>query len=366
MYFVSFLKQLKAANAVKVARKHIQKAAQKHIKGHQRQPSLDFSVQSSEDGRALYFRKDVDSMSQDSRNGEMSFLLPGPAARAAIHKGAMSEPVRRAHRVRIHEPPEPRRGILSRMSSTDSHHMVTAPCVIAENFDLETSSQASCPNSPTPDRQNPIQEELENESNCAEQQTVHASEPRQPGLSEGLPAEPETDKETRQPAETQPDPDPDPDPEPVEECLLYPPAKFFPVIPPSSPMRVRRTLEAPATPRPSTPIRTQARSRSCPRKQTTSPHTPMAGRKSAFHSRAQSHGSHSNQVRPIPNGLCLSDSTSSSDTSTDSLEVTASGGPAETEQCEGTLQRELRALFDQKMREIRCKSPLFLDGELYL
>ncbi|XP_044205894.1 1-phosphatidylinositol 4,5-bisphosphate phosphodiesterase eta-2 isoform X2 [Thunnus albacares] len=359
--------KIKATNAVKVARKHIQKAAQKHIKGHQRHPSVDFSVQSSEDGRNLYFRKDLDSISQDSRNGEMSFLVQGPAAKAAIHKLAMSEPVKRAHRVKIHEPPETRRGIFSRMSSTDSHHVVVAPRVIADSFDLETSSQASCPDSPAPDSQNPIQAELENEPkspqiNCAEQQTVQKIEPEQPEPYEELPTETEPDKETTpepdQPTETDSVPEP--------QSVPQPQAKSSPLIPPSSPARVRRTLEAPATPRPSTPIRTKARSRSCPRKPTTSPHTPMVNRKLASQwqaQRAQSYGSYSKQVRPIPNGLCLSDSTSSSDGSTDSLEFVPSCVPAGTEHREGTLQREMKALFDQKMREIRCKSPLFLDDQ---
>ncbi|XP_035517636.1 1-phosphatidylinositol 4,5-bisphosphate phosphodiesterase eta-2 [Morone saxatilis] len=365
----------KPTNAVQAARKHIQKAAQKHMKGHQRQPSLDFSVLSSEDGRALHFRKDLDAISQDSRNWEMSPLAQGPAAKAAIHKGAMSEPVKRAHRVKIHEPPETRRGIFSRMSSTDSHHMGAAPCAKADSFDLETSPQASCPNGPAPDSQNPIQEELENEpdespeSNCSEQETVQTFEPKQPEQSEELPKEPQPDNnvaiEPEQPPETQSQTDSLPQPQPVPQPLLQPEAKSYPLIPPSSPARVRRTLEAPATPRPSTPIRTKVRSRSCPRKQTTSTQTPMVNRKPALHwqiQRAQNCGSYGSQVRPIPNGLCLSDSTSnSSDGSTDSLEFVASCVPAGAEQREGTLQREMKALFDQRMREIRCKSPLFLD-----
>lgn len=348
------------------------------MKGHQRQPSLDFSVLSSEDGRALYFRKDLDTLSQDSRNGEMFLLAQGPAAKAAIHKGAMSEPVRRAHRVKIHEPPETRRGIFSRMSSTDSHHTGAAPYVKADSFDLETSPQASCPSGPALDSQNSIQEELENEpdespeSNCAEQETAQTFEPQQPEQSEESPTEPQPDKdiatEPEKPPETQSQTNSLPQPQPVPQPLPQPEAKSSPLIPPSSPARVRRTLEAPATPRPSTPIRTKARSRSCPRKQTTSPQTPMVNRKPALHwqtQRAQNFSSYSRQVRPIPNGLCLSDSTSSSSDSgsTDSQEFVPSCVPEGAEQHEGTLQREMKALFDQRMREIRCKSPLFLNGE---
>uniref|UniRef100_A0A671WEJ7 Phosphoinositide phospholipase C n=1 Tax=Sparus aurata TaxID=8175 RepID=A0A671WEJ7_SPAAU len=140
-------------------------------------------------------------------------------------------------------------------------------------------------------------------------------------------------------------------------------AKSSPLIPPSSPPRVRRTLQAPASPRPSTPMRTKARSRSCPRKQITSPETPMVNRKPVFRRQTQNYGSYRGQMRPIPNGLCLSDSTSSSSvSSTDSLEFVPSCVAGGEEQREGTLQREMKALFDQKIREIRCKSPLFLNG----
>lgn len=344
------------------------------MKGPQRQPSLDFSVQSSEDGRALLFRKDLDTISQDSRNGEMFPLVQGPvAAKAAIHKGAMSEPVRRAHRVKIHEPPETKRGIFSRMSSTDSNHRGTAPCARADSFDLETSPQASCPDGLAPE--NPIPEELENEtdespeSTCAGQEKVQTSKPQQPEESEELPTEPEPDKviaiEPEQPTQTQSLTDSVP--QPWLQHLLQHEAISSPLISPPSPARVRRTLEASATPRPSTPIRTKARSRSCPRKPTTSPQTPMVNRKPAFHwqtQQAQKYKSYSSQVRPIPNGLCLSDRTSSSsDGSTDSLEFVPSCVSSGAEQREGTLQREMKALFDQRMREIHCKSPLFLNGE---
>ncbi|XP_039652214.1 1-phosphatidylinositol 4,5-bisphosphate phosphodiesterase eta-2 [Perca fluviatilis] len=370
--------KIKPTNAVQAARKHIKKAAQKHMKGPQRQTSLDFSVQSSEDGRALYFRKDLDTISQDSRNGEMFPLVHGPAAaKAAIHKGAMSEPVRRAHRVKIHEPPETRRGIFSRMSSTDSHHRGTAPCARADSFDLETSPQASCPDGLAPDSQNPIPEELENEtdespeSTCAGQEKVQTSEPQQHEESEELPTEPEPDKviaiEPEQPTQTQSLTDSVPQPWfwPVPQHPLQHEAISSSLISPPSPARIRRTLEASATPRLSTPIRTKARSRSCPRKPTTSPQTPMVNRKPAFHwqtQQAQKYNSYSSQARPIPNGLCLSDRTSSSsDGSTDSLEFVPSCVPSGAEQREGTLQREMKALFDQRMREIHCKSPLFLN-----
>ncbi|XP_028301914.1 1-phosphatidylinositol 4,5-bisphosphate phosphodiesterase eta-2 [Gouania willdenowi] len=351
--------KIKPANAVQAARKQFQKAAQKHMKGGpQRQPSLDSSVQSSEDGRALYFRMDLDNLSQDSKNGDLSFLLQGPPAKAAIHKAALSEPLRRAHRVKIHEPSEPRRGIFRRMSSIDSHQSGAAPCVRAESFDLETSSQRSWPDASALDSQNPIiQEELESDN--AEQQTSHTFEQEQQKRSESLPIESDSKVANR----------PGCQPETPAELFPQPPtlqqseAITLPLIPPRSPARVRRTLEAPASTQPSTPIRKNTRSRSCPRKQSSS-ETPMVNRKSALNWQTQNtqrYGSYNDKFTPIPNGLCLSDNTSNSsgDGSTDSLEFVPSRVPACADQHEGTLQREMKALFDYKMREIRCKSPLF-------
>lgn len=325
------------------------------MKGPQKQPSLDFSVLSSEDGRGVGFRKDLDTMSQDSRNGEMF----GPAAKAAVHKGAMSEPVRRAHRVKIHEPPEIRRGIFSRMSSTDSHHMGSSPCMKEDSFDCDSPPQTSGINGPAPGSQNPIQEEFENEQNesalstCAEQRTAQTREAEQPGEHQELSGEP--DGSTQPEPRTDPAPQPEPEPRPQHQPEASSPA----LVPPSSPARVRRTLEAPVHPLPSTPVR----SHTCPRKQTTAAQTPTVLRKHASRLRTQGlvhEGGSGSQMRPIPNGLCLSDSTSSgSDVSTDSQEFAPSRGPDGAEQREGTLQREMKALFDQRMREIRCKSPLF-------
>lgn len=343
---------MKPGNAVQAARKHIQKAAQKHMKGHQKQPSLDFSVLSSEDGRGVGFRKDLDTMSQDSRNGELFW----PAAKAAVHKGAMSEPVKRAHRVKIHEPPETRRGIFSRMSSTDSHHMGSSPSVKEDSFDLESPPPTCGINGPAPGSQNPIQEEFENEQNesalltCAEQETGQAREPEQPGQHQELSEEPDgsTQPETQTEAITKAEPHPH----------LQPEADSPALIPPASPARVRRTLETP-----STPVPTKVRSHTCPRKQAATAQMPTVLRKhpSLLQTQGLRHaGSPGRQMKPFPNGLCLSDSTSSSsEGSTDSLELAPYSGAVGAEQREGTLQREMKALFDQRMREIRCKSPLF-------
>lgn len=374
-FFLFYQTQLRPANAVHVARKHIQKAAQKHLKGSQRQPSLDSSVLSSEDGRGPYFPKDLDAMSQDSKSGDVSLWAQGAAAKAAILKGAMSEPVRRAHRVKIHEPPETRRGIFSRMSSMDSHHVTAAPCATADLHDFDTFPQASClVDGLVPGSQNPIQEELEVELDDsavihgAERETGQTFEPASPEQSEGLAKEPQQNKEVASEVEPEPDTESHPQPRlpPRPQPLLA--AKLLPLIPPPSPARVRRTLEAPPSPLPSTPVRTKPRSHSCPLRPTASAQTPAVSRKSVVHweaQRAQTSGRYGSLVKAIPNGLCMPDSTSSSssDISTDSLELMPRHCTAAADQREGTLQREMKAMFDQRMREIRCKSPLFFDDE---
>uniref|UniRef100_H2UH10 Phosphoinositide phospholipase C n=1 Tax=Takifugu rubripes TaxID=31033 RepID=H2UH10_TAKRU len=238
------------------------------------------------------------------------------------------------------------RGIFSRMSSTDSHHMGSSPSMKDDSFDFDSPPQTSCINVPAPGSQNAIQEEFENEHNdsasltCAEQETDRTHEPERP---EQCQEEPQM-RATQPEVET----DPVPQPQPVPHPQIQPEDKSPPLIPPSSPARVRRTLGTPVHPLPSTPVRTKVRSHSCPRKQTSIAQTPTALRR-----------------HPIPNGLCLSDSTSSSsNVSTDSQEFAPSSGQDGAEQREGTLQREMKALFDQRLREIRCKSPLFfLNGE---
>uniref|UniRef100_H2LG24 Phosphoinositide phospholipase C n=1 Tax=Oryzias latipes TaxID=8090 RepID=H2LG24_ORYLA len=253
-------------------------------------------------------------------------------------------------------------GLLCRMSTADSQHSGIAPCVKEESFDLCPSSEPPYPESSAISQNQISQTELP-PSNCTEE---HREGPFQTELSEHCEeSAPEEDafKESEQPPESQSPADPvfhfQSNPEPK--------ASSSPLIPPSSPARVRRTLEPPtSTPR-TKPARPKVRSQSCPRKQTTSPQTPAVKHRTAFQwqtQKALNCASYDSQVRRIPNGLHLSDSTSSSSGgSTDSLELVASFLPARTEQQEGTLQREMKALFDQKMREIRCKSPLFQDDE---
>lgn len=344
--------KVKPTNAVHAARKHIQKAAQKHMKGQPRQASLDFSIQSSDDGRPV-FRRELDSMSQDSKNGDIFYpFIPGPAAMGSLHKGAMSEPVRRAHRVKIQEPPKkPKRGILTRMASIESPPLTPAPFVSPDSFDILSQDYFEC--TTAPEKPCLVQEELQPASLPdfveEDEEGIQTDEFEQPELLEELPQEPKTNNKTDVHANS--------NSEPMQQSL--PRHISRPLIPPPSPPRIRRNLETPTAPRPSSPMRVKHRSQSCPPK---SSKTPMVTRKIDLQCQKRLEN-FSGQVRPIPNGVCLSESSSISSSSTDSLEFVACGVPTNAGQDDGTLQREMKALFEQKMTEIRCKSPLFFEDE---
>ncbi|KAJ3602508.1 hypothetical protein NHX12_030262 [Muraenolepis orangiensis] len=357
------------SNAVQAAKKHLKNAAKKHIKGHHKQPAADGWVMSSEDVRPHH----SDSYSQDGQQADPSPGGWGPAAKAAIHKGAMSEPVKRAHRAQVQEPPEDRRGIFSRMSSTVSSSGVIAACVRPDHSDLE-----SLPQTPRPDHadlvtQGPPRaaEDRPDQIWVPHQNRVETPAPtgsgEGPDVGDNIPIAPQLAPETQFSSVVFSQPQQHPEHPLPFEPLAAPAFTLPSPIPPPSPARVRRTLEAPTKGRPSSPTRTKTRSQSCPRRRTTSPHTPAVNRKPAAHWQeppAEKYGSWGHQVKPIPNGLCLSDSASSSDASIDSLELVPSCVPAGRDQREGTLQREMNALFDHKMREIRCKSPILFSDEL--
>ncbi|CAB1314677.1 unnamed protein product [Coregonus sp. 'balchen'] len=398
--------KVKPSNAVKG---FLKKATKKGSAKEPKTVSMHLSTYSSEDVRQRY-RKDLDSYSQESSGNGSMLLTP---AGIDYHRGTQSEPLKRAHRVQILEeeiqgasPKEEkkkegkrkegkRKGILVRMSSTISNSGASIPCITATSPDLEDVFQSSQPQSPEPESQmqsfQAAWPDLEDQV-----QSFHAHWPGQdnPGQSfepewpdppeiEDIAGEPLTKLNSKHAPQTvsehlnQPQPQLHPQAQPQSLPQTQAQAQAQPqsdpeVIlrirhPPSSPVRVRRTLETPASQLPSNTSRTKARSRSVPRKQHASPITPVVNRRAAVHWQPQTpsppppqnHCSYGH--KPIPNGLYLSDSDSSSGGSIDSLslELLPSRVPVGGQREVGTLQREMNALFDQKMKEIRCKSPLF-------
>uniref|UniRef100_A0A672T0A2 Phosphoinositide phospholipase C n=1 Tax=Sinocyclocheilus grahami TaxID=75366 RepID=A0A672T0A2_SINGR len=109
------------------------------------------------------------------------------------------------------------------------------------------------------------------------------------------------------------------------------------------------------------------RSQSVPRRHPPSPpNTPHHIRKDFLNQHPLPQCSYSAPKNYLYNNHSLAESESSSLSSLDSLDLSTlpSRFPDNQQQTMGTLQREMNALFEQKMREIRCHSPLFLRGKL--
>lgn len=112
------------------------------------------------------------------------------------------------------------------------------------------------------------------------------------------------------------------------------------------------------------------RSQSVPRRRPPSPpNTPFNIKKDFFHqfSLPQKLGSCSyvTQKNSFAYDNNLAESELSSPSSLDSLDLSTlpSRFPDNQQLTMGTLQREMNALFEQKMHEIRCHSPLFFSGK---
>uniref|UniRef100_A0A671TEZ3 Phosphoinositide phospholipase C n=1 Tax=Sinocyclocheilus anshuiensis TaxID=1608454 RepID=A0A671TEZ3_9TELE len=95
------------------------------------------------------------------------------------------------------------------------------------------------------------------------------------------------------------------------------------------------------------------------------PNTPHHIRKDFLNQHPLPQCSYSAPKNSLYNNHNLAESESSSLSSLDSLDLSTlqSRFPDNQQQTMGTLQREMNALFEQKMREIRCHSPLFLRGK---
>ncbi|TRY66567.1 hypothetical protein DNTS_015935 [Danionella cerebrum] len=108
------------------------------------------------------------------------------------------------------------------------------------------------------------------------------------------------------------------------------------------------------------------RSQSVPRRRPPSPlNTPGPVRKDCLNQFPLPQNSNAAQNNLVPYNHSIAESETSSLSSLDSLDLSTlpSRFPSNQQQTMGTLQRELNALFEQKIQEIRCHSPLFFRGK---
>ncbi|KAL0181128.1 hypothetical protein M9458_023534, partial [Cirrhinus mrigala] len=134
--------------------------------------------------------------------------------------------------------------------------------------------------------------------------------------------------------------------------------QWQPLSIPATPALSRRRNDPDTPPSKDSPFKGR-RSQSVPRRRPPSPpNTPHHVRKDFLNHCSAPKNS-------VPNNHNLAESESSSLSSLDSLDLSTlpSRFPDNQQQTMGTLQREMNALFEQKMREIRCHSPLFSRGK---
>nr|XP_015192636.1 PREDICTED: 1-phosphatidylinositol 4,5-bisphosphate phosphodiesterase eta-2 isoform X7 [Lepisosteus oculatus] len=250
---------------------------------------------------------------QDGTNGELhpegvkgkASSQEGRGKDLPRHRGALSEPLRRANRVRVQDPLDKKQGVFARVAMNGSGRVGMATncikCVIGSK-----------------------------ESPSMEKKFKSQS-------AEARREEPPIERERQTPVRTQPQARPKPRPD------------------------ARQALEVHGYPHSTDASARNARSCSVPRRRATSP----AGR--ALESKAKlrwqcppqpNYGSTVNLVKAASNDHSLSDTDSSSLDSLGSPEVPIRKLD-NRRRAVGTLQREMNALFVQKMEEIRSKSPIF-------
>ncbi|XP_066547482.1 protein TonB-like, partial [Amia ocellicauda] len=244
------------------------------------------------------------------------------------HRGALSEPLRRANRVRLNDPLDEKQGVFARVAINGSGRVGVATncmkCVIGskESPDLEKKF-----------------------TSCLEDPEFEEVQPPQP------------ERPPPPPRRAQPVPEPQPEPLPQPQPQPQPRPQSRPCA--------RQTLEVHGSNYIADPSARNARSCSVPRKRNTSPAGHALDSKARLRWQGSSHpnyGSTVNLMKAASNGHSLSDSDSSSLDSLGSPELPPRV-PDNRRRAVGTLQREMNALFVQKLEEIRSKSPMFFTGK---
>ncbi|XP_028855037.1 1-phosphatidylinositol 4,5-bisphosphate phosphodiesterase eta-2 [Denticeps clupeoides] len=136
---------------------------------------------------------------------------------------------------------------------------------------------------------------------------------------------------------------------------------FMPI--PSTPAKPRRNMINQRGTQPYSDS-SDRRSKSVPRRHPPSPGSPFPSTRTHVNWQnpvCQNDGGYGTNPGHLPNSESSNDSLESLD-----LESLPSRVPVHRHQDTGTLQREMNALFEQKIREIRCKSPLFFSDRATL
>ncbi|XP_073765158.1 1-phosphatidylinositol 4,5-bisphosphate phosphodiesterase eta-2a isoform X10 [Danio rerio] len=273
----------------------------------------------------------------DDRKGKSSFVHPEPHAHR--NRGVMSEPLKRANKLRLQDPLDEKPGVFAR---------------VAINSTGKIGMTSNCIKCVIGTKESPILDRKITQTSTPPLRPQRVS--RSPTTSRQVQPEPILKPQ----ALAQPDLKSKPEP----QILLKP------VPLPRSRAKARQTLAAQPLPPPENLNTRNARSCSVPRRLFQSPSTPpppVPDTKTSLFQQCPAppnYGSNCNMTRPVNEVARLSDSDSSSCDSLASLDlptVFPSRGMENRKRAAGTLQREMNALFAQKMEEIRSKSPLFFD-----
>lgn len=283
----------------------------------------------------------------DDSKGKSTFFYPEPRATPYRNRGTVSEPLKRANKLRLQDPLDEKPGVFARVAINSSGRVGMSSncikCVIGskESPDLDrkdTGTFIQC--------------------NPAPLRPERAS--RSPTASRQVQPEPILKPQALAQTDSKPKSDPQALPKPIPL--------------PRSRAKVRQTLATqPLHPTEDLTVR-NARSCSVPRRLLHSPSTPpppIPDSKTSLCRQCPAptnYGSNCNETRSVNDIKRFSDSDSSSCDSLASLDLPTIFPPRGMEnrkRAAGTLQREMNALFAQKMEEIRSKSPLFFAGKVY-
>ncbi|XP_016150453.1 1-phosphatidylinositol 4,5-bisphosphate phosphodiesterase eta-2-like isoform X4 [Sinocyclocheilus grahami] len=273
----------------------------------------------------------------DDSKGKSTFFSPEPRATPYRNRGAMSEPLKRANKLRLRDPLDEKPGVFARVAIKSSRRVgMTSNCI-----KCVIGSKRS------PDLERKVTQRTPAPLRC---ERVSWS----PTLSRQVQPEPILKPQALAQMDSKPKPDPQSQPKPVPL--------------PRSRAKVRQTLAAQLLNPTEDPSVRNDRSCSVPRRLFRSPSTPPPSVPNSKTSLCwqcpapPNYGSNCNETRSVNDIKRLSESDSSSCDSLASLDLPTifpTRGMENRKRAAGTLQREMNALFAQKMEEIRSKSPLF-------